>query len=168
MKNKPNEVKTTCPTPMTSGNPATGVARKRSMSLLNILLCSILVLAMLVPFPNVVHDYAYGMFCADGVYIPDPVYTVRSIDQSDEQISHSFRIMNMQPRRLIVSSEPSCGCIHVSWRKASIPPFSWKNIAVSVPRKGLLAVGSEAVAFRTNQRDEPFAFAYVEINQPSK
>lgn len=131
------------------------------MVLERLLLSLALALALLVPFPNAVHDYAYGLVFTKGVYVPNNDFLVGQ-PQTGQTISHTFRVFNLRPRLLVVHAEPSCGCIRVSWRDARLAPFTWKNFTMAVPEKSLIPGVPKVVALRTNRTDAPFLFTYME------
>ncbi len=105
-------------------------------------------------------DYAYGVFMTDGIYIPNPTFTVSSQEQGGK-VSHTFRIYNLRPQRLSVQAHPDCGCTGVSWENATIAPFGWKDISAGMEIKGVATGKSVSIAFRTDKRDKPFLFAFM-------
>ena len=112
-----------------------------------------------VLFHGVMQEYAYGAFMTDGIYIPNSSHKAPS--GSFGEISHTFRIYNLRSRPLQVSAEPDCECTGVSWEKATVAPFGWKNLTAKMMVHRGETNKSVSIAIRTDRRDKPFLFAHM-------
>lgn len=119
--------------------------------------------AAMLLFHGVVTDYARGLSAPDGVYIPSPTHKFSKQEARGGVLSHTFRIYNLCPRRLTVQAEPYCGCTGVSWQRATIPPFGWKELTAKMEAKtsALSQQQSVGIALHTDSRDQPFVFAFL-------
>ncbi len=140
-----------------SGAPAGKAVITRRKPVLSFVL--ILLGMAVVMFHGIMQEYASGAFVAGGTYIPNSSYRFPSGSVGEN--SHTFRIYNLSARPLQVSAEPDCGCTGVSWTKATVVPFGWKNLTASmVVHKGEPSK-SVSIAIRTDRRDKPFLFAFM-------
>ncbi len=112
---------------------------------------------------RMIGDYAYGMTSSQAMYIPDPIYVVPD-DFKGETATHTFRIYNLRPRAVSLEAEADCGCTGLSWQKASIGPFAWKDISANVavsPDQRLGVRQTVAVTLRSDSTEKPYLFAYI-------
>lgn len=119
---------------------------------------------VLLLFGGTVTDYAHGLFAPDGIYIPNPMHRFIGEKSGGGALSHEFRIYNLRPRFLSVEVDSDCGCTGVSWRKATIAPFGWRNLTAKMEsrkQKQEQQERSVGIAFRTNSRAKPFVWAFL-------
>ena len=111
---------------------------------------------MVIAARGIIGDVAYGLAKTDGIYIPRATYTVPS--GSSGEVAHVFRIYNLQRQPLQLQAEPDCGCTSLSWQKASIAPFRWKDITAKMEVNPGQSQ-SVTIAFDTKRREKPYLFA---------
>lgn len=118
------------------------------------ILCGIAIIVM----HESLSEIAYGLTKTDGIYIPHATYTAPA--NSTGEVMHVFRIYNLQRQPLKLEAEPDCGCTGLSWQKASIAPFRWKDITAKMEVKPQRSQ-SVTIVFRTNRREKPYLFAFL-------
>lgn len=107
---------------------------------------------------SALNDYAHAILAPGHIYIPNSTYEATN-QQKTGIITHSFRIFNLQTRSLQVQAEPDCSCTGISWKKATIQPFSWKDVSASMRSSSTST--SVAISFHTNNPDKPWLFAFL-------
>jgi len=113
---------------------------------------------LLLIFRSLVTDYCRAAFADDGVYIPEPTYSF--VGQEAGEASHTFRIYNTRPRRLNVEAEPDCGCTGVSWTRAEIAPFGWKDLTAKM-RRERAEQRSVSIELHTDSPARPWLFMFL-------
>lgn len=105
-----------------------------------------------------VEAYMQAFLAPGHIYIPNATYKA-PVSQKGGIVTHRFRIYNLQAKTLQVEAEPDCSCTNISWRSASIQPFSWKEISASM-QKGQTG-NSVAIAFHTDNPYKRWLFAFL-------
>ena len=104
-------------------------------------------------------DYFTGFLAPDGIYIPQPTRAFVPEDAKGDELTHTFHIYNLRPRRLQIQVEPDCGCAEVSWQSATIAPFGWKKLTahMGASKKGQ-GGGSVSIALQTDSPKRKWLF----------
>ncbi len=112
---------------------------------------------LLVFCHSFVEDYAQAIVAPDGLYIPDSRHVVPP-EVTTGDYAHTFRLYNARPQWVSVEAQPDCGCTSISWDKARVAPFGWKDVTAHMA-VSKAPTGAVNIAFRTDkQRDYLFAF----------
>lgn len=118
----------------------------------------LMLITLFLPF---LIGHVYGWVYARGIYVADPIYKLPdNIERGS--VSHTFRIYNLQPRRLTLQAEPSCGCISSSWSHQSVAPYHWTDFSATMKVGGMSPGAQKYVTFRTDSRKRPFLFIFFE------
>jgi hypothetical protein len=116
---------------------------------------------LLLAFQGLVSDYTRAAFAADGIYIPQAKH--RFENNKGGEASHTFRIYNVRPRRLAVEAQPDCGCTGISWTRATIAPFGWKELTAKIESRGVSrAKSSVSIGLHTDSVARPWLFMFLE------
>lgn len=110
---------------------------------------------------NILTDYAHGISAPDGIYIPNATHQFAKDEAKNGAYSHTFRIYTLRPRVLQIEAQPDCGCTGVSWSKASIAPFGWKDLTGEM-RASSSNASSVAIALQTNSPNKKWAFLFLQ------
>lgn len=133
-------------------------SKKRTQTTAFILIAIGFVLCL---FRSTLTDYTNGMAAQDGIYMPNPSYQFSKAEAKEGLYSHTFRIYNLRPRRLAVEAHPDCGCTRVSWEKATILPFGWKDLTAEMKANKSNVGSSVAVGLRLDSSHQPWLFAFL-------
>jgi len=118
---------------------------------------------MAVLLPDAASDCLRAAVAPDGVYIPNPNHKFAA--SQNGLVSHSFRIYNMRPHYLALEAQPDCGCTGVSWKRASVAPFRWKDITATVEAREVSErKASVLVALHTDLPNHPWLFVSMQGN----
>ncbi len=128
-------------------------------------LLALSVAIVFVVFRGLITDYISGMQAPDGIYMPNSTYNFNNSPSKSGVLKHTFRIYNLRPRRLSISVETNCDCTGVSWERATIIPFGWKDISATMEASeksaNPWAQRSVGITFLTDSRTQPFLSAYL-------
>jgi hypothetical protein len=114
----------------------------------------------LLLFPNFCTDYIRAALAQDGLYIPRASYRFAASSVQGGEVSRTFRIYNVRPRRLAVEARPDCGCSAVSWTNTTIVPFGWKDLTAKVETDNKRST-SVSIALKTDSPKQPWLFIFL-------
>lgn len=133
-------------------------SRKRVVRLALLLTTGIAVACVAPVAPR---DLTYALLSGRGAFVAEPLYECKT--PPDGKVSHTFRIYNLQNRNLKVEISPSCGCMSLTWTRASVPPFRWRDLTVTMAVDMSAARTDRYLTVKTDDLQAPYLFAFIVV-----